>query len=75
MREHRAPAVDATALLYERLEWLASQRSELENLRARVREAERKAKAPYPKWKGTAAGAPGAPQAKASAHQATRPAL
>lgn len=49
MREHRVRAVDATALLSEHLEWLISQRYELENLRVRVREAERKTTATYPK--------------------------
>lgn len=74
MREHRDRAVDVTALLYEQLDWLAIQRSELESLRARVREAERKTAAPCPKRKRTAAAAVGAAQAKASAHHVTKPA-
>lgn len=74
MREYRARAADVTALLYEQLDWLTTQRSELESLRARVREAERKTAAPCPKRKRTAAAAVGAGKAKASARHVTRPA-
>jgi hypothetical protein len=43
MHEHPGRAVDAAVLLREHLEWLTSQLSELEGLRARVLEAERRA--------------------------------
>lgn len=70
MREHRVRSVDATALLYEHVDRLTTQRSELECLRARVREAERKTTALCPERKRTAAAAVGT--AKESAHHATR---
>jgi hypothetical protein len=42
MREYPGPAADAIVRLHERLEQLTSQLSELECLRARVLEAERR---------------------------------
>ncbi|TQF30930.1 hypothetical protein UNPA324_15930 [Bradyrhizobium sp. UNPA324] len=43
MHEHPGRAVDAAVQLHEHLEQLSSQLSELESLRARVLEAERRA--------------------------------